>query len=71
MKRIKRLLALGIGVIALAASFVLMAMLGLAAVIIPAGVRILAMGLARARRWLRDPARLLARRNNLLSKETV
>jgi hypothetical protein len=55
LRAIKHSLTLVVGATMLAASLVLLTLLGLVAVAIPAALAILAMELPRARRWLRDP----------------
>ena len=71
LRNIKHRLTLAVGATLLAIGLVLLTLFGLAAVAIPAGLGILAIELARARRWLRNWAGFLPRRNNLLSKETI
>lgn len=71
LRKIKHSLTLAVGAVLLAIGLTQLAVFGLAAVAIPAALGVLAIELARARRWLRNRAGFLPRRNNLLSKETI
>jgi hypothetical protein len=71
LRAIQHSLTLVVGAAMLAASLVLLTLLGLVAVAIPAALAILAMELARARRWLRDPELILPTRKAITNDKTV
>jgi hypothetical protein len=71
LRTIQRGLTLWIGAAMLTLGLVLLALLGLATVVVPAGLGILAIELTRAKRGLRGWAGCLPRKNKRLGKEST
>ena len=71
VNRIKRLILALAGGVVLAIGFAVAGLLGLALVLIPAGLAVLSLESQRARRWLRRARQVVPKANPLTKKELV